>query len=194
MRAGGVAAILLTGGSSRRMGFDKAGLRIGGETLARRLARLLMDVAEPVVEVGRGRSGLPAVLESPPGAGPLAAIGAGRAALRLAGHDGSALVIACDLPFVTKELLELLAAHPSDASVLPVVGGIDQPLLARWSATDLDAAAELVASGDRSLRRLPDRTAATRLGEADWGAVADPRAFADADTPADLATLGVCSA
>ncbi len=191
MRRRQLSGILLTGGSSRRMGFDKAGLLVDGEACAERLARLLSDLAAPVVEVGPGHTGLPAVLESPPGSGPLAAVAAGRSALLLAGHDGPALVLACDLPFVTKALLEVLADHPGDASVVPTVGGVDQPLLARWSARDLDAAAKHLATGERSLRRLPDRAAATRLDEAGWGAVADGRAFADADTPADLAALGL---
>ena len=55
------AGILLTGGASRRMGTDKATIVVGGETLARRTARLLSAVCDPAVEVGPGASDLPAV-------------------------------------------------------------------------------------------------------------------------------------
>jgi len=78
-----VAAILLTGGKSRRMGHDKSRLIVEGSTLAVRTARLLRPVVETAVEVGPGVSGLPTTLEEPPGGGPLAALSAGYRALRL---------------------------------------------------------------------------------------------------------------
>src|SRR6185436_50765 len=70
------AAILLTGGRSRRLGVDKATLVVDGESLARRAARRLAVVCDPVIETGDGVSGLRAVREEPAGAGPLAALAA----------------------------------------------------------------------------------------------------------------------
>jgi molybdopterin synthase catalytic subunit len=186
-----VAALLLTGGSSRRMGTDKALLVVSGETLAQRAARLLGEITELAIEVGPGYSNLTATREDPPGAGPLAAVAAGAAALARAGHLGPALVLACDLPLVTRPLLSFLAGRPGSGSVLPVVSGRAQPLCARWSADDLAAAADLVASGERSLRRLPSRERAEVLAEPEWSAVATAEAFADADSPADLEALGL---
>lgn len=188
-RTGRIGALLLTGGASRRMGVDKATLLVGGVACAARLARLLHDVADTVLEVGPGRTPLEVVAEPEPGSGPLAAIAAGRAALVARGLDGPAVVCACDLPSVTAELLELVARRPGTRSVLPVVGGRAQPLLARWSAADLDAAAPLVAAGERSLRTLPSRAHAELLDEASWSAVATAAAFADLDTPEDLAAF-----
>ncbi|MCU1495535.1 MAG: molybdopterin-guanine dinucleotide biosynthesis protein [Acidimicrobiaceae bacterium] len=173
------------------MGFDKAALVVDGEPCAARLARLLGAVSAPVLEVGPGWTGLRAVSEQPPCQGPLAAIAVGWSALRRAGHDGPAIVLACDLPLVTLDLLELLANRPGVRSVLPIVAGKAQPLCARWSATDLAAAAALVKSGERSLRQLPSREAAELLDEATWSAVAEERAFADADTTGELDRLGV---
>jgi hypothetical protein len=88
-----VAAILLTGGASRRMGQDKSQLIMEGSTLAIRASSLLQRVVETAVEVGPGVSGLPSTREQPPGGGPLVAIAAGCRALRENGHAGSALVI-----------------------------------------------------------------------------------------------------
>ena len=76
-----MAGVLLTGGASRRMGVDKARIVVNGETLAARSARVLASVCDPVVEVGSGVSGLPAVQEEPSGAGPLVAMLAGVGAL-----------------------------------------------------------------------------------------------------------------
>jgi molybdopterin-guanine dinucleotide biosynthesis protein A len=187
----GVAGLLLTGGSSRRMGTDKALLVVGGERLASRLARILGFVAGPIVEVGPGWTGLDAVREDPPGSGPLAAVAVGRARLRQLGHDGAALVIACDLPLLDAPVLTLLATWPGDASVLPVVEGRVQPLCARWSARDLDAAGALVEAGERSLRLLPERSEAVLIDRSAWSEVANERSFADVDTPEELAALGI---
>ena len=87
------------------MGTDKALLEVDGRTLAERAAAVLRAVCDPVLEVGPGVSGLPAVREDPPGAGPLAALGAGAAELARGGHAGPVLVLAVDMPFVTAGLL-----------------------------------------------------------------------------------------
>ena len=75
------AALLLTGGASRRLGRDKATITVGGTTLAERTAALLEQVARPVIEVGPGYTSLICVREEPTGEGPLAAMAAGWAEL-----------------------------------------------------------------------------------------------------------------
>src|SRR5918996_3934052 len=97
-RPDAIGGLLLTGGASRRMGEDKALIEVGGRRLVDHAAALLTAVADPVIEVGPGWSDLPAVREDPAGSGPLAALGAGAAALRAAGHDGPVLVLAVDMP------------------------------------------------------------------------------------------------
>ena len=56
---------------------------------------------------------------------------------------------------------------------------------------DLDAAAPLVAAGERSLQRCPDRTTATLIDEAIWSLAGGAEVLADADCPDDLDRLGV---
>jgi molybdenum cofactor guanylyltransferase len=186
-----VAAILLTGGESRRLGQDKTQLIVEGSTLAVRTASLLRLVVETAIEVGPGVSGLPATREQPPGEGPLAALAAGCQALRERGHAGGALAIACDLPFLSESLLRLIVDWDSLGSVVPVVDGRPQPLCARWSAHDLDAAGPLFAQGVRSLRHLASRSDVVLLGEAEWGLVAKKEQFSDVDTPEDLERWGL---
>lgn len=184
-----LGAVLLTGGSSRRMGRDKATIVVDGATLAARLARMLADVASLAVEVGPGHTSLSCVREEPPGAGPLPAVAAGRRALVAAGLDAPALVVACDLPSVTPALLALLASWPGEKTALPVVDGREQPLLARWSVEDLDAAVALAGAGEASLRLVPSRADADLLHADAWCAVATRESFADLDTEEDLAEL-----
>ncbi len=186
-----VAALLLTGGASRRMGRDKSGLAIDGVTLARRTAGLLERVSAIALEVGPGTSGLWSTSEVPGGEGPLVAIAAGRRALRERGHEGDALVVACDLPLVTEDLLRFLADYDAPGSVVPVVQGRAQPLVARWGRRDLDDASDLVARGVRSLGHVLARPDVTLLDVTTWGAVASEATFADVDSPADLERLGL---
>lgn len=186
------AGILLTGGASRRLGTDKAALMIDGGRLAARQAGLLRQVCGRCLEVGPGTSGLEAVREEPAGTGPLAALAAAAAALRLRGHEGGALALAVDLPLVTVAVLRFLARFPGHGSVVPFVEGRAQPLCARYSARALGVAEELTSGGERSmdalLQALDDlQWAGPRM----WGAVASPEAFADVDTPADAERLGV---
>ncbi len=186
-----VAGILLTGGASRRMGFDKALLSVEGAPNAVRLAGVLEAVTAPVVEVGPGVSGLPSVLEAPAGAGPLVAIWAGGRQLRSLGHEGPVLVLACDLPFMNPAVLVQLGAWPGEGSVVPLVAGRAQPLCARWSAEDMAAVEALVLAGERSMKALLARPGVSFPGESEWAAPGAWRAFADVDSPADLEALGL---
>jgi molybdopterin-guanine dinucleotide biosynthesis protein A len=167
------------------MGFDKARMRIGGRPLAAHLADLLSRVASVCLEVGPGASGLPCVAEREPGSGPLAAIADGVTALRAAGAHGSALILATDLPALDIATLTRLARWPGVGSVVPTLEGRAQPLCARWCAADLDACAALVAAGARSLAPLLARPG-VELTDA-----LDPSRLRDADTPDDLAALGL---
>jgi molybdopterin-guanine dinucleotide biosynthesis protein A len=190
-KSSSVAALLLTGGSSRRMGHDKTQLLLDGETLALRTARLLSRVVTTAVEVGPGVSGLTVVLEQPRGGGPLVAVAAGRTKLRSIGHEGAALVIACDLPFVSEALLRLLVEWDSVGSVVPIVDGLAQPLCAKWGPDDLDSARDLADRGVRSIRHLSHQPGATLLDQSVWGRVASDRDFADVDSPDDVHSLGL---
>ena len=190
MRAAG---LLLTGGASRRMGRDKATLTLTppGESLAGRTARLLAAVTYPAFEVGPGHSQLPAIAEGQPGAGPLAAVAAGRRALCAFGWTGAAVVVATDLPRLTVDLLSWLVEHPAPGSVIPVVQDVPQTLCARYAAADLERAVALVDAGRRSLRDLLNGSDALLAGPEEWEpAAGDPAALFDVDTPADLAQLG----
>jgi molybdopterin-guanine dinucleotide biosynthesis protein A len=189
---GDVGGLVLTGGSSRRFGVDKATLLVDGERLVDRALRVLGAVADPVREVGPAYASSDAVREDPPGGGPLAAVVAGWDALgRAAAPVEAVLVLAVDLPFVESRLLEWLARHGARESVVPVVGGVPQPLCARYGANALDVARDLVAQGERSMSALLDAVPVHEASETEWTAITSARAFADVDTPVDATALGL---
>ncbi|HEX2038649.1 MAG TPA: formate dehydrogenase accessory sulfurtransferase FdhD [Acidimicrobiales bacterium] len=175
-----VAGLLLTGGRSRRFGSDKARIPIDGVPNAQRLADVLTTALDgPVYEVGPGHTSLPTAPEDRPGEGPLAAIAAGARALLAAGHDGPAVVLACDLPLADEALVRFLAEQPG--TTVPVVDGRPQPLCARYDGPALAAAPRLVAGGARAVNALLDVVPLRLVDDV------DPRALLDVDTPEDLA-------
>ena len=182
------AGLLLTGGASRRLGFDKAELRLDGERLADRAARVLAAVCDPVLEVGPGRSALPAVADAEPGGGPLLALVSGADALAERGYEGPVLLLAVDLPFVTEALLTELAGHPAD-TVVPFVGAEPQTCCARYGAVAVETARRLAVEGERSLRALLDATPVTPLGLT--GDRFPPHVLDDVDTPMGVERHGL---
>ncbi len=183
--------MVLTGGASRRMGRTKATLPAGSTTMSRRTAELVAAVADPVVEVGPGHSGLRSISDAVAAGGPLAAMATGATWLAGQGWAGPALVVATDLPLLTVELLRWLAAHPAGGSVVPLDReGRAQLLCARYHPKELAGAAVLVASGHRAMHDLLDVAAAvTFVTWGEWAEAGGPEALTDVDTPADLAAL-----
>ncbi len=173
------------------MGIDKASMLVDGEHAAGRIANLLLSVADPVIEVGPGHTPLAAVAEHPVGSGPVVAVAAGWRALRRAGHRGPVLVLACDLPLMTRDLLHWLVDRPGDGSVVPVVAGRPQPLCARWSTADLNRMDVLAGAGSTAFRTMYEALEVSFVGEDEWGAAGRPVDFSDTDTPEDLKRLGI---
>lgn len=185
------AGILLTGGSSRRLGVDKASLMLDGETLAARAAHRLGAICSPVVELGDGVSGLPALREDEAGAGPLAALATAGAWFRANGHDGPVLLLAVDLPAVDERFLRWLCERPGEPTAVPRVGGRLQPVCARYGADALLAAQSLVAGGIRALHELFDVVDHDVIEPDEWRAAATDDTFLDVDTPADAERFGI---
>jgi molybdopterin-guanine dinucleotide biosynthesis protein A len=183
-----VGGVLLTGGRSERLGTDKATLVLDGDTLAVRAARRLSAACDVAVEVGLGVSGLPSIRESPPYAGPLAALVAGAGAL---GTEMPCVLLAVDLPFVDEPLLRWLARWPADETVIPVAGGRAQLACARWSIGALREATRLRAEGCSALRDIERAVPVIYVDEQEWGTVTSIDAFTDVDTRADALRFGL---
>ncbi len=148
---------IFVGGQSTRMGGQPKGrlsARDTGEPLLVRSARLLRLAGLTPVLVGEARDydellpDLPRVADAPAGVGPLGGL-AGLLALAesplptpLPEGEGKTprarrehvLVLACDMPFVSRALIDKLAHAPGDEDVLAArgAGGFLEPLCARY--------------------------------------------------------------
>jgi molybdopterin-guanine dinucleotide biosynthesis protein A len=127
-----LAAIILVGGASSRMGVDKAALSWNGRGAVERLAALACEVgADRVLTAGGGDHGLERVDDPAPGGGPVSGIVAGIAALRATGHE-RVLVLAVDAATVRPgDLAPLLAAASPGAAY----EGLNLPLVMDIAAT-----------------------------------------------------------
>jgi molybdopterin-guanine dinucleotide biosynthesis protein A len=142
-------AFILAGGASSRMGTDKSLLPIEGQTFTGRIAETLLKLTDTVSVVGRETDlRLPTVPDVYPQWG---ALGGLHAALTACKRDW-AIVVACDLPFVTAELFSFLAEKRMDhEAVVPIQEDErPQPLAALYRVEPCrQRATELIEAGRR---------------------------------------------
>ena len=138
---------LLVGGASTRFGSPKALARFGDETLAQRGWRLLGELCEERLAVGKTSDGLelpfPILDDGSEVRAPIAGV---IAALRAARHD-VCVILPVDCPLVTTELLASLADACADAAV-PQTG----PLPGAYRKSALPALEYALTVGELSLR------------------------------------------
>lgn len=146
-----IAGFILAGGQSRRMGIDKWKLLLQGESFVERIANEIVVVASSVTVVGTTGVTL-ANLKTVPDVYPQwGALGGVHAALTDCSEEW-ALVVACDLPFVTGELFAKLASLRDNCdAVAPVQADqIPQPLCALYRVKPCRSqAAHMINSGER---------------------------------------------
>jgi molybdopterin-guanine dinucleotide biosynthesis protein A len=167
-----------------------------GMTLVERWRALLTSMSVPVVLVGDADAyaglGLPTIGDEPRGVGPLGGL---VALLRHAG-DRPTLALACDMPFVPRQILERLLAAPGDAPIVaPRNEGRWEPLCARYDPVRvLPLAVACLDSPRRSLQRLLDQARAVELPVSsqdlpllrDWDSPEDVAASASTEAPGTM--------
>ncbi|MBX3069994.1 MAG: molybdenum cofactor guanylyltransferase [Thermomicrobiales bacterium] len=172
-----ISAAILAGGASRRMGTDKALLRLspGAPTFLDTAIDVASTLTDDVMVIGRQRpDSHPGVRWLPdrfPDAGPLGGIAT---ALALARYP-RCLVLSCDAPFLSLEVVRYLCELSSSAdAVIPATSastrqraGIAlQTLHAVYSKRCLEAIEERIVAGDlrttswhtdAAIERVPER-------------------------------------
>ena len=132
---------ILAGGQSSRMGTDKSQLRLENQTFTERIHQTLLEIADSVTVVR-------AEQDVYPGWGALGGVHAALAACT----SEWAIIVACDLPFVTSELFEYLSSlRKHHEAVAPLQSdGRPQPLAALYRIEPcLARATQLIETGHR---------------------------------------------
>lgn len=166
-RIANVGGAVLTGGTSKWMGSDKAHMEIGGEPAATRMASLLAAIFEDVVLVGGDPPASASGRRVPDPEGPACALRGLVGALE-ATRVERVLVLGTDLPLVTAPLLLALVAWPEADVVAPRVGEHAHPLCALYRRDSVLPVARQNLAGERlALHALLDAVEVAYLEEAD---------------------------
>lgn len=185
-----LAAVVLAGGASRRMGRDKATVSIDGPsgptTLVEHVVTTVGRRCSPVFVIAAPGQALPdlaaeVLRDEVRGVGPLLATGRGLRAAAEAGHRW-AFVCAVDLPYLTMDFVDDLAV-PAERLGVDVVlpwDGRDHYLAGVYRTSLAGHIAKLVAAGERSMRALVDTVDTQRI------VMPEQRVLSNANTPEDL--------
>ena len=183
-----LAAALLAGGQSRRMGRDKATLALGGAPLWRRQLEILRQLGPSALLVS-GReipAWLPAdtrfIPDELPGRGPLGGVAASLAAAP-ATH---LLALAIDMPAMTaRHLAELWADASPACGVLPWLEDHPEPLAAIYPAEALPVAQAHLAGPDASMNAFTAALLKAGLMKKHRIAARDSELYSNCNSPAD---------
>lgn len=175
-----IEGFILVGGASSRMGRDKARLSIEGEEFVTRIHSVLSNITASVSTVGsRYKDNIWQLPDVPDKFEKWGALGGVHAALSSCKTEW-ALVVACDLPFVTEELFKRLIDFREDNdAVVPVqTDGKLQPLCALYCvATCLKTAEEMILSGERRPRILFEKVKTRFIEPENWQDLSDSNLF-----------------
>lgn len=191
------SGIVVAGGQSRRLGQDKRRLRLpSGQTLLEAVVGCLTGLVDDLVVVvatdPEAFPDLPArvIADLRPGSGPLNAIYTGLGAIR---HE-QAIVVACDLPFLSQPLLRAMLEQPPDYDLLVPrrADGRLEMLHAIYRQTCCLPLRRRLDAGQRRLADLVTDVRTRFLEESELAAYdPDLRSFTNVNTPADLQALTV---
>lgn len=182
-----IAIAILAGGQSRRMGQDKALLKVGDTTLLERIIDVAQRLTPTVAVIGRTgeRDDTRWIQDDAPGFGPL-----GGLKTALTHLDQPVILLACDMPRVDAAALQWLLEHARESAaehgVATLRDGAFEPLFSFYRPALLPRIDAQLATRRLSLRRLIESGDFTRLdAPAPVGAK-----LLNINTPSELGALG----
>ncbi|MFZ5753301.1 MAG: molybdenum cofactor guanylyltransferase [Bacillota bacterium] len=182
-----VTGIVLAGGKSTRMNFNKALLPCGPVTMLEKIVdELRKSCTQVIIVAGKNEYDFRDCLVIPdiyPDGGPLGGIYAGLRASRTEYN----FCMACDMPRFKGELVKILALRaPGYQVVVPQVRGCYEPLLALYHQSCLSVIEEVLKAGQRKITAIypylkvnavTHEEIAEKLGESEY--------FLNINTPED---------
>jgi molybdenum cofactor guanylyltransferase len=165
-----LAALILAGGRSSRMGRAKESLPLAGDTLLGHCCRQVGTACAPVLVMARSAeqalpplpAGVERLADATPDPGPLPALLQAIDHLRARNgltDDDAVLMTGCDMPFWTTAIVRGLAAALGDSDlIMPRADGVPQALAAIYRVRLRPAIVAAIAAGERApkaLLRLP---------------------------------------
>jgi molybdopterin-guanine dinucleotide biosynthesis protein A len=188
------SCIVLAGGKSSRLGFDKVLETVGNRSLLQLVISRVAPLSCEVIIVADGKQTIPQSIEYPklsvvtdicPGKGPLGGIYTGL----VNSTSFYNLVVASDMPFLNRILLDYMIQLASNFDlVAPRADKLVEPLHAVYTKRCLTPIEQMIEQNELSVNRL-FRLVKTRYVEAEEIERFDPEhlSFFNINTKADLA-------
>ncbi|HUI75966.1 MAG TPA: molybdenum cofactor guanylyltransferase [Candidatus Acidoferrum sp.] len=183
------------GGASTRFGQDKALVKLGGQTMLERSCALLQEaIGNATIVVGAVRYEFPTarhIEDRWPGEGPLGGIITALEDAKQQSQRGEwALIVSCDMPFLTtawlKHIVELAEKSDADAIVPRSDSGLE-PLCACWRIASTEQLQTAFGAGVRKIGEALQRVRMEVLDEPEWKRFDTAgRLFWNMNTPADF--------
>ena len=185
-----ITVAVQAGGRSSRMGRDKALVSLGGTPLIEHVLRRVEGLGDEVlITTNQPESyaflGKRMAEDRKPGAGALH----GLLTALAAAHGERVLLVGCDMPFLSRPLLEHMLAIETDAEVvIPRRGGKLQPLHAIYSKSCAGPVSQALEAGEKRMISFFPRIQ-TEIVEQETVDQYDPEglSFFNANTPEELA-------
>ena len=189
-----ICAVILAGGQSRRMGFNKALINVGGQPLIRVLIDRIRPLTNRIVISSNDASSyqflnFPVIPDYFQNHGPLA----GFHAAMTQSVCSLYIMLACDLPNLQEQLLRRLItlADGFDAAIPRTRDGVAHPLCAVYRRTCLPSIERALQTGtNKVVLTFLDDSLAVRWVSPDEGQFRDVD-LANVNTPKDLQRLGL---
>ena len=189
---GHIAGVILTGGSSKRYGKNKAFLELGGIRLIDRITDDMKNIFKRVILVTNEKKGyeylgIPVVEDLIKGLGPIGGIYTGL--MSISGQAG--FFLGCDMPFINKQLVRYMVdIQDNHAAVVPSVANEIEPLHAIYAQSCLGPIRNLIGSKRYQVRLVYDQISVRYVKEDEIRRFGSPtRAFLNINTPDEFAKI-----
>lgn len=170
-----IAGYVLAGGASSRFGRDKALAELQGQTMLLRTAELVASVTSAVKIVSPtaklAEAEYETVADRWPGEGPLGGILTALVDAKKQSGEAAALIVSCDMPFLTRNWLSFLTGRASESGAEAIVPKSAQgwePLCSCWRVPALGLVLPLFEAGTRKITDALNVLHVEVLDEKDW--------------------------
>lgn len=187
------SASIIAGGKNSRFPYLKSFIKINGSSIIERNLLLLKDIFNEVyintnIPDVYFHLNLPLIGDVVPSRGPMSGI---YSSLINASGDG-VFVIACDMPFIKKDLIHFICKRHEEAllyravdATIPIYGGKPQPLIGIYCKTLITSLEGAIYNNMISLKRFLNDVRTNFIPETDIIRVDDGRSFVNINTPED---------
>lgn len=140
-----ITGIILAGGKSSRMGFDKGLATVHGKKIIELVYEVLQQVTDKVIVIANTDSynylGLPVFEDIYKNKGPLAGIYTGL----YHSETERNLIVACDMPFLSSKILKYILSNSEGKQIVtPMVHGNMEPLCGFYKKEILEELKDLI--------------------------------------------------